>query len=551
MSLFKEDRIKNTKTIPLSEIATFFSKVYLDFDFQRWFRWSEKRGKEFFTSAIVGLGNMEIKVVSVSDALEYSKEINDLESLRYFTKIKDMNYDYISLDGNSRTTWSSLFTFGFTKTITNNITGPKWGVHVGDYNLQYSWDYKLLPNNQNFAKTIALMTKRNKNKSIYPSFALNQIKDEKTIKQQSLFKYNNSNKKIQLDKTDISNLIEMYKYYTSNIKFNIEVWGKITKPEMHKLFVNYNQNEEITSQDIRNATDCGMSKSVRTMSPVLSECLETNMSSPFLIKRTHHEMIGYCMYYLQHETSLKNSGRKFNTKGLDNFWIETRDSEFSTKENYIWNTFVKLANTQTNSLNSKPLFLDIFTIAKWMTQNNIVTSTIDMDKDDSGKNLGWERVMKLHADWMEEQRNKGNIYKVGKGRGDWEAYRGGIQYFTYKDDVSNIIEWSSSLELFLSNKLKNGEVDFFIIKDERTSKINSPVIRLALWKTQKGIDTLTGLEIPFKEIYNTDRNTGYEVDHDLALENGGNNDFENLRLVSGIANAKKSDKINFDYNKTN
>ena len=550
MSLFKEDRIKNTITIPLSEIATFFSKVYLDFDFQRWFRWSEKRGKEFFTSAIVGLGNMEIKVVSISDALEYSKEINDLESLRYFTKIKDMNYDYISLDGNSRTTWSSLFTFGFTKTITNNITGPKWGVHSGEYDLQYSWNYKLLPKNQKFAQTIALMTKKNKSKSTYPSFALNQIKDEKTIKQQSLFKYNNSNKKIQLDKTDISNLIEMYKYYTSNIKFNIEVWGKITKPEMHKLFVNYNQNEEITNQDIRNATDCGMSKSVRAMSVVLNQCLELNMSSPFLIKRTHHEMIGYCMYYLQHETSLKNSGRKFNTKGLDNFWIETRDSEFSTKENYIWNTFVKLANTQTNSLNSKPLFLDIFTIAKWMTQNNIVTSTIDMDKDDSGKNLGWERVMKLHADWMEEQRNKGNIYKVGKGRGDWEAYRGGIQYFTYKDDVSNIIEWSSSLELFLSNKLKNGEVDFFIIKDERTSKINSPVIRLALWKTQKGIDTLTGLEIPFKEIYNTDRNTGYEVDHDLALENGGNNDFENLRLVSGIANAKKSDKIDFDYNKT-
>ena len=73
---------------------------------------------------------------------------------------------------------------------------------------------------------------------------------------------------------------------------------------------------------------------------------------------------------------------------------------------------------------------------------------------------------------------------------------------------------------------------------------------MALWKTQKGIDTLTGLEIPFKEIYNTDRNTGYEVDHDLALENGGSNDFENLRLVSGIVNAKKSDKINFDYNKT-
>ena len=65
------------------------------------------------------------------------------------------------------------------------------------------------------------------------------IKDEKTIKNTGLTKYN-GNKKIDLDKSDIDNLIEMYEYYTSSIKFNIEIWGKITKPEMHNLFIHYN-----------------------------------------------------------------------------------------------------------------------------------------------------------------------------------------------------------------------------------------------------------------------------------------------------------------------
>ncbi|NBU81613.1 MAG: hypothetical protein EBS55_08200, partial [Flavobacteriaceae bacterium] len=333
----------------------------------------------------------------------------------------------------------------------------------------------------------------------------------------------------------------------SKIKFNIEVWGKITKSEMHNLFIHFNLNEIINRQDIRNAIDCGMSKSVRSISPDLNKCFEQKMNSSSLLDRTHHEMIGFCMYYLQHETSLKNGRRKLNASGLDKFWKETRDSQFSTFENEIWNVFIKLANTQTNSLNHKALFVDIFAIAKWLVQNKIATSLIDADVDEkTGNNKGWERVMKLHAKWMEQQRKKGNIYKVGKGRGDWAAYRGGIGYFTYRDKQTGVIEWSESLELFLSEFLQNNKVNFFVIKDDRTANVNTPEIRLALWNEQRGIDTLTGLEIPFSEVYNTNRVTGYEVDHNLALDNGGTNDFENLRLVGGIPNAKKSNKMNYE-----
>jgi len=544
-NLFKEDRIKQSKLLTQKEMVQFFLETYLDLDFQRWTRWASIRGFQYFDSVIQGLGNVEIRVVCVNSALEYSKEINHLESFRYFTKLKNDGYKYVSLDGNSRTTWNSLFISGFTKEILDNIKGPKTDIHNKNFNLKYNWNYNDLPDKK-FTQTIALMTKKTKNKDVYPSFALYQVKDEKTIKNTGLTKYN-GNKKIDLDKSDIDNLIEMYEYYTSSIKFNIEIWGKITKPEMHNLFIHYNLNEIINRQDIRNAYDCGMSDSVRNIPPELTRCFEQKMNSASLLDRTHHEMVGFCMYYLQHETSLKNGRRKLNASGLDKFWKETRDSSFSTFENEIWNTFIKLSNTQTNSLNHKALFVDIFAIAKWIVQNKISTSLIDADVNEkTGNNKGWERVMKLHAKWMEQQRKKGNIYKVGKGRGDWAAYRGGIGYFTYRDKLTNTIEWSESLELFLSNFLQNNKVNFFVIKDDRTANVNTPEIRLALWNEQKGIDTLTGLKIPFSEVYNTDRTTGYEVDHNVAIDNGGTNDFENLRLVGGIPNAKKSNKINYE-----
>jgi hypothetical protein len=544
-NLFKEDRIKQSKLLTQKEMVQFFLETYLDLDFQRWTRWASIRGFQYFDSVIQGLGNVEIRVVCVNSALEYSKEINHLESFRYFTKLKNDGYKYVSLDGNSRTTWNSLFISGFTKEILDNIKGPKTDIHNKNFNLKYNWNYNDLPDKK-FTQTIALMTKKTKNKDVYPSFALYQVKDEKTIKNTGLTKYN-GNKKIDLDKSDIDNLIEMYEYYTSSIKFNIEIWGKITKPEMHNLFIHYNLNEIINRQDIRNAYDCGMSDSVRNIPPELTRCFEQKMNSASLLDRTHHEMVGFCMYYLQHETSLKNGRRKLNASGLDKFWKETRDSSFSTFENEIWNTFIKLSNTQTNSLNHKALFVDIFAIAKWIVQNKISTSLIDADVNEkTGNNKGWKRVMKLHAKWMEQQRKKGNIYKVGKGRGDWAAYRGGIGYFTYRDKLTNTIEWSESLELFLSNFLQNNKVNFFVIKDDRTANVNTPEIRLALWNEQKGIDTLTGLKIPFSEVYNTDRTTGYEVDHNVAIDNGGTNDFENLRLVGGIPNAKKSNKINYE-----
>ena len=219
----------------------------------------------------------------------------------------------------------------------------------------------------------------------------------------------------ELSDEDIESLIQMYNYYTKNIVFSVEVWKKIRKNEMNELFINFNKNESIVRQDIRNALDVGMSYSVRSMKKILKECLENQMSITDIQSRKHHQMVGMCMLYDKHETELKR-GAAFNaTSALDKFWIETRPNSFTSKEIQIWDIFVKLASLQNNSLNSTSLFLDIFAISRWLVHNNIATSLIDNDIDMNGDNVGWEKVMRLHSEWMNEQFNKGSIFKVSSG----------------------------------------------------------------------------------------------------------------------------------------
>jgi CRISPR/Cas system Type II protein with McrA/HNH and RuvC-like nuclease domain len=132
--------------------------------------------------------------------------------------------------------------------------------------------------------------------------------------------------------------------------------------------------------------------------------------------------------------------------------------------------------------------------------------------------------------------SKPAIYKLGKGLVDWTAYRGGIRSFCNKD-------WVVSLEDFLT---KNRESSGLIIKNVRED-VNKPEIRLALWHKQNGIDPSTGKKIPFSDVLNTNRNSGYEVDHKDPLDKGGFNEFSNLQLISGTLNAQKSSKSNYQF----
>lgn len=534
---FKQNRVaeKNLK-MNMIEFAMIFHRIYLDEDFQRWFRWAQERGLEFIISAFEGLGNTDIRVVCIESALEYSKLVADIESIQYFENLKSQGYLYVSLDGNSRSTYNALQISGFSKQVLSSMKGPVTDIISHRYNLQIEWNPEWMPMDKKFTQTIGLMTKINRKNKSLPSFALHQIQDRKTIEKQNFVKYNGGKNKIQLDDNDILDLLEMYEYFTKGVIFSIEVWEKVTRKDLNGLFINYNKNEKIIKQDLRNAMNCGMSDIVHNLPNDLKKCLESNMSVDSILIRQHHEMIGMCMMYLQHETPLKN-GRAFNSGAqLDKFWAETRQSTFTDIETAIWNAFIKLSKVQLNSLKSNSFFLDIFAIAKWLIQNNISISLIDEMVDENNKKIGWENVMKLHATWTSEQMNKPATYKLGKGLVDWTAYRGGIRSFCNKD-------WVVSLEDFLT---KNRESSGLIIKNVRED-VNKPEIRLALWHKQNGIDPSTGKKIPFSDVLNTNRNSGYEVDHKDPLDKGGFNEFSNLQLISGTLNAQKSSKSNYQF----
>lgn len=534
---FKQNRVaeKNLK-MNMIEFAMIFHRIYLDEDFQRWFRWAQERGLQFIISAFEGLGNTDIRVVCIESALEYSKLVADIESIQYFENLKSQGYLYVSLDGNSRSTYNALQISGFSKQVLSSMKGPVTDIISHRYNLQIEWNPEWMPMDKKFTQTIGLMTKINRKNKSLPSFALHQIQDRKTIEKQNFVKYNGGKNKIQLDDNDILDLLEMYEYFTKGVIFSIEVWEKVTRKDLNDLFINYNKNEKIIKQDLRNAMNCGMSDIVHNLPNDLKKCLESNMSVDSILIRQHHEMIGMCMMYLQHETPLKN-GRAFNSGAqLDKFWAETRQSTFTDIETAIWNAFIKLSKVQLNSLKSNSFFLDIFAIAKWLIQNNISISLIDEMVDENNKKIGWENVMKLHATWTSEQMNKPATYKLGKGLVDWTAYRGGIRSFCNKD-------WVVSLEDFLT---KNRESSGLIIKNVRED-VNKPEIRLALWHKQNGIDPSTGKKIPFSDVLNTNRNSGYEVDHKDPLDKGGFNEFSNLQLISGTLNAQKSSKSNYQF----
>ena len=534
---FKQNRVAKKKLeLNMIEFAMIFPLIYLDETFQRWYRWSALRGQEFIISAFRGLGNVDIRVVCIHTALIYSKSIGHIESIQYFENLKSQGYLYVSIDGNSRSTYNALQISGFSKQVLSSMKGPLTNIISDKYNLKIEWNPKWMPMDKKFTQTIGLMTKINKKNKLLPSFALYQIQDRKTIEKQNFVKYNGGKNKIELDDNDILDLLEMYDYFTKNVVFSVEVWEKLKRKDLNDLFINYNKNEKISKQDFRNALDCDMSDIVHNLPNDLKKCLESNMSVDTILTRGHHEMIGMCMMYLQHETPLKN-GRAFNSSGqLDKFWIETRQPSFTDFENSIWNVFIKLADVQLNSLKSNSLFLDIFAIAKWMVQNNISTSLIDEMVDENNKKIGWENIMKLHTKWTAIQLGEGAKYYLGKGKVDWTAYRGGIKSFCNKD-------WVVSLEDFLT---KNRESAGLIKKNVRED-VNKVEIRLALWHKQNGIDPSTGKKIPFSDVLNTNRNSGYEVDHIDPLDKGGFNEFYNLQLISGTLNAQKNNKSNYQF----
>lgn len=548
MKYLKHDRVcKSGMTLNLLQFSQLFPKILLDTDFQRYFRWKSSRCKEYFKSIMDGTGNVHIKINSIDAAIKHATEVRCHESLEYFKKAKKNGYEYVSLDGNSRATWNALFVLGFDDTVLKSIKGKSSSIKNKKYNLKVEWnpsDFKDYP----WWETLSSMSKEENKIIQYPNFALYNISSKKSITKSKLCKYV-GNEKVKLNDNDTSNLIQMFNDVTSKVKFEIEVWTKLTKSEQHKMFVNFNLNESINGQDIRNAWNVDMSYYVRNISKSVLETIENNMKESDILKRAHHEMIGFCHMYQDNRTALKL--KKMTPKLLDLYWkTKVRESPYrrnmNAEETHIWTIFEKLVKTRNRILESRAMFLDIFLISLWLHTNNISTSIIDELRDEDGvEKIGWSTIMKLHADWMTSQHNMGNVYNVVKGKSDWNAFRGGIWAFTYGTQ-SEPNKWSESLWSYLDDKLKNQEnsENSYLVPRKKRKDVNTITIRTILWWMQGQKCAATGKVIPIDDVLKTGRNSGgYEVDHRTSLDKGGSNDIGNLQLICAKKNGEKSNKI--------
>ena len=93
---------KKRKT--LRQLDKLSPKIKVDYSIQRPFRWSEKRFREYFMSSLEGLGNKRLLFADCDSCLNYSEEINNWESYKYFDSLLKQGFEKVSIDGNSRTT---------------------------------------------------------------------------------------------------------------------------------------------------------------------------------------------------------------------------------------------------------------------------------------------------------------------------------------------------------------------------------------------------------------------------------------------------------------
>ena len=93
-------------------------------------------------------------------------------------------------------------------------------------------------------------------------------------------------------------------------------------------------------------------------------------------------------------------------------------------------------------------------------------------------------------------------------------------------------------------KIRNHHEKKEIIKIKRKERITvwPSWVKELLWHEQNKKCPLTNKPIPESEIFDGKK---WEVEHDLALENGGTNDLDNLQLACPTENKKKGSKKNY------
>ena len=142
-----------------------------------------------------------------------------------------------------------------------------------------------------------------------------EISSERYHRKSGIVKYN-GNTKVKLDDVDIKNLIQMFTDVTSMVKFEVEVWEKITKPEMHEMFVNFNLNESINNQDHRNHGMLICHTLSETFRVIMKEVLQRFGFG----KRSSREDDWILQMYKDNRTTLELEEQRLTSGELDKYW---------------------------------------------------------------------------------------------------------------------------------------------------------------------------------------------------------------------------------------
>ena len=409
-----------------------FPTIYLDLSFQRMACWSEKAKKSYITSILNGAHPGYLILASVH-ANAYRNE--------YFKNLQELGKQYLSIDGNNRSTCIVEF------------MDDKFSVKVnGRYRL-YS---------------------------------------ELEVNDQAEFR---------------------------NKRLGIVMYENITKEGCANVFLSHNESQPLSAQEKRNAHIGEISNYFRELEPKIRGKIKTFGSENK--RRSNDEFI------LDTILTEISPSTPIGKKMRDEFWFdnlkELKLNKTSLKETLeLLGDFLQLKDFGKQSLDG--LAKDFIIVRGLMRQNNGVV----LNKELFIKSLAKKRTALY---------NSKNAYTITSKRGKEET----LQYYTIVSQPTFGPVLTKRTQLLSSILSELEESGYITYKTGRYVNTSDPVLRKELFDKQKGVCTMTGLKIE-------DPLDGqkWEVDHIVALKNGGLDSIENMQLIDKIENRKKgsSRKIN-------
>jgi len=411
-----------------------FPTIYLDLSFQRMACWSEKAKKSYITSILNGAHPGYLILASVH-ANAYRNE--------YFKNLQELGKQYLSIDGNNRSTCIVEF------------MDDKFSVKVnGRYRL-YS---------------------------------------ELEVNDQAEFR---------------------------NKRLGIVMYENITKEGCANVFLSHNESQPLSAQEKRNAHIGEISNYFRELEPKIRGKIKTFGSENK--RRSNDEFI------LDTILTEISPSTPIGKKMRDEFWFdnlkELKLNKTSLKETLeLLGDFLQLKDFGKQSLDG--LAKDFIIVRGLMRQNNGVV----LNKELFIKSLAKKRTALY---------NSKNAYTITSKRGKEET----LQYSTIVSQPTFGPVLTKRTQLLSSILSELEESGYITYKTGRYVNTSDPVLRKELFDKQKGVCTMTGLKIE-------DPLDGqkWEVDHIVALKNGGLDSIENMQLIDKIENRKKGSSRKIDNN---